>query len=160
MSHEVPEDSNSIDVLPSINSNSKSPRTQIIHNIDEDKSKGSWQVSSNIFAFSFKYFPLQAVVRDGDFKLIWGQAKLLNKHATSKRSETRQSLKQSYKLFNIKNDPNEKHELDIEEYEDVVKNLKTILLEEYPKTTFPGYHHNIVKAYPGNNDGKLVTDWC
>ena len=102
-------------------------------------------------------------MRDGDFKLIWGQAKLLDKHAASKRSERsgiRQSWKQSYKLFNIKNDPYEKHELDIEEYEDVVKELKTILSEEYPKTTFPGYHQNIVKAYPGNNDGKLVTDWC
>ena len=147
--------------MPSINTNSKSPRTQIIHNIDEDKSRGSWQVSSVqiFFPFSYKYFP-QAVVRDGDFKLIWGQAKLLDKHAAYKRSGKRQSLKQSYKLFNIKNDPYEKHELDIEEYEDVVKKLKTILLEEYPKTTFPGYHKNIVKAYPGNNDGILVTDWC
>ena len=108
--------------------------------------------------FSFKSI-FKAVVRDGDFKLIWGQAKLLDKHA-AKRSGLRQSLKNTFQLFNIKNDPYEKHQLDIEDYADVVKNLKTILMEEYPKTTFPDYHKNIVKAYPGNNDGNLVTGWC
>ena len=108
--------------------------------------------------FSLKSI-FKAVVRDGDFKLIWGQAKLLDKHA-AKRSGLRQSLKNTFQLFNIKNDPYEKHQLDIEDYEDVVKNLKTILMEEYSKTTFPDYHKNIVKAYPGNNDGNLVTGWC
>ena len=50
LSDEVPEDSNSLDVLPSINNNSKSPRTQIIHNIDEDQSRKTWQVGpQNIF---------------------------------------------------------------------------------------------------------------
>ena len=43
---------------------------------------------------------------------------------------------------------------------DVVKELKTLIMEEYSMTTFPSYHLNVEEAYPGNNDGNLVTGWC
>ena len=106
------------------------------------------------------------MVRDGDFKLIWGTAKLLEKHHDSEVKSRRKKLKYNksvenrIQLFNIKDDPHEKHPLDTEEYRVVVDHLKTILMKEYPKTTFPKYYLNTDQGLPGNNDGFLVTGWC
>ena len=139
---QIPGDTSSVNVFPAIIAMSPSPRSRIIHNIDEDKGKGSWQ----------------AVVRDGDFKLIWGQAKLLDKKRRKRRFAVNQ--KTSLKLFNIAEDPNERYELSQAEYADVIKRLKGILLEEYKITKFPSYHTNIARAFPKNNSGYFVTGWC
>ena len=106
---------------------------------------------------------LKGVARSGDFKLIWGQAKLLDKHRRRKRKhadEKFRQLKNQYLLFNVKEDPFERRPLSLDDNADVVKELKTLIMEEYPMTTFPSYHQNVEEAYPGNNDGNLVTGWC
>ena len=139
----IPQDTNSLNVFPSIMAGSDSPRAQIVHNIDEDQDKGSWQ----------------AVIRDGDFKMIWGQTRLLEKRAMKKKKFKRDQ-KTLIQLYNIADDPYEKHPLSKSEYSDVIKRLQGILLEEYEKTTFPTYHQNIEKAFPQYNNGVFVTDWC
>ena len=111
--------------------------------IDEDQEKGSWQ----------------AVIREGDFKMIWGQTRLLEKKATKKKKFKRDQ-KTLIQLFNIADDPYEKNPLPQSEYSDVIQRLKRILLKEYKKTTFPSYHNNIEKAFPQYNNGVFVTDWC
>ena len=139
----VPEDTNSLNVFPAIMAGSASPRAQIVHNIDEDREKGSWQ----------------AVIRDGDFKMIWGQPRLLDKKERKKKKFKR-NQKTLIQLYNIAEDPYEKNPLSKLEYSDVIKRLQEILLEEYEKTTFPAYHQNIEKAFPQYNNGVFVTDWC
>ena len=61
LSDQVPEDSNSINMMPQLRQNLPSPRTQIVHNIDEDQDKGLWQVVHIIFqAFHLDtYFDLK-----------------------------------------------------------------------------------------------------
>ena len=106
---------------------------------------------------------LQGGARSGDFKLIWGQAKLLDKHGRRKRKHTAErfrQLKHQFLLFNVKDDPFERRPLSLEDNADVVKELKTLIMEEYSMTTFPSYHQNVEEALPGNNDGNLVTGWC
>ena len=44
LSDQIPGDSNSINMVPQLRQNLPSPRTQIVHNIDEDQDKGLWQV--------------------------------------------------------------------------------------------------------------------
>ena len=139
----VPQDSNSLNVFPSIVAGSASPRHQIVHNIDEDQEKGSWQ----------------AVIRDGDFKMIWGQTRLLDKHGR-RRKKLKRNQKSLIKLYNIADDPFENNPLSHSEYSELIERLKGILLEEYKKTTFPTYHNNIEKAFPQYNNGVFVTDWC
>ena len=102
---------------------------------------------------------LQGVARLGDFKLIWGEAKLLSKHRGGK-SLLSKRLKDRYALYNIRRDPYERHPLNIEEHEDTVRSLKRLILAEYERTTFPEYHDNVEAAYPGHNGGELVTGWC
>ena len=142
----IPQDTNSLNVFPSIMAGSASPRAQIVHNIDEDQEKGSWQ----------------AVIRDGDFKMIWGQVRLLEKQKKSKKKKRKfkRNQKSLIQLYNIADDPYEKNPLSKSEYSDVIERLKGILLEEYEKTTFPAYHQNIEKAFPQYNNGVFVTDWC
>ena len=50
--HLLPQDSDSINMWPAIRDNLDSPRTRIIHNIDEDKDRNAWQVG---FHSVFKY---------------------------------------------------------------------------------------------------------
>ena len=101
------------------------------------------------------------MARIGDFKLIWGQAKLLNKHRDGRSGvRARRGLKDQYALYNIRRDPYERHPLNIEEYKDTVRSLKRLILSEYERTTFPEYHDNVEAAYPGNNGGNVVTGWC
>ena len=56
-------------------------------------------------------------------------------------------------LFNVKDDPFERQPLSLEDNAEVLKELKTLIMEEYPMTTFPSYHQNVEEALPGNNDG-------
>ena len=105
---------------------------------------------------------LQGVARSGDFKLIWGQAKLLDKHGRKKRKHTAErfrQLKHLFLLFNVKEDLFERQPLSLEDNAGVVKELKTLIMEEYSMTTFPTYHQNVEEAFPGNNDGNLVRGW-
>ena len=41
----MPEDLDGYDVWNSVSNNKTSPRNNIIHNIDEDPQKGTWQVN-------------------------------------------------------------------------------------------------------------------
>ena len=101
----------------------------------------------------------QAVIIDGDFKMIWGQTRLLDKHGR-RRKKLKRNQKSLIKLYNIADDPFEKNPLSHSEYSELIERLKGILLEEYKKTTFPTYHNNIEKAFPQYNNGVFVTDWC
>ena len=50
LSHTLPHDSDSINLWPSLINNEESPRTRIIHNIDQDKNRNAWQVDEEIFS--------------------------------------------------------------------------------------------------------------
>ena len=72
---------------------------------------------------------LQGVARSGDFKLIWGQAKLLDKHGRRKRkhtAETFRQLKHQFLLFNVKEDPFERRPLSLEDNADVFKEMQCL----------------------------------
>ena len=138
----IPEDTSSVNVFPSIINMKPSPRSQIIHNIDEDRNIGSWQ----------------GVVRDGDYKLIWGSSRLLDKKL--RKTKLKRNQRNFVQLFNIAEDPYERNELSETENKNLVKRLQRIILKEYKRTKFPSYHHNIESAFPKYNNGVFVTGWC
>ena len=63
LSDQIPQDTDSFDMWNTISKNNKSPRSEIILNLDQDNFRGLWS----------------AAIRSGNFKLIWGQDKLLKK---------------------------------------------------------------------------------
>jgi len=132
----VPDDSDSLDVFESISSLQKSPRRRIIHIIDEDCEKGHWQ----------------AALREGKFKLIWGQSDLLKKSFGRRTSKV--------ELYNIAKDPYEENPLPVKENEKRISNMKKIIEKHYPLARFPKHYSNDEAAFPGNNGGVFVTRWC
>jgi len=136
LGHSVPEDSDSLDVFPSISSLQKSPRRRIIHVIDEDCEKGHWQ----------------AALREGKFKLIWGQSDLLKKTFGRRTSKV--------ELYNIVKDPYEENPLSVKENAKRIANMKRIIEKNYPLARFPKHYSNVEAAFPGNNGGVFVTGWC
>ena len=63
LSDQIPQDTDSFDMWKTISKNNKSPRSEIILNLDQDNFRGLWS----------------AAIRSDNFKLIWGQDKLLKK---------------------------------------------------------------------------------
>ena len=76
------------------------------------------------------------------------------------REEKNLEIGKNLQLFNIKQDPLEKHPMDLTKHAKLVKDLKEILMNEYPKAIFPKYYLNSVEALPGHHDGFTVTGWC
>ena len=44
----VPAGVDGMNVFPSLRDGTESPRRQIVHNVDEDKEKGAWQVRGTV----------------------------------------------------------------------------------------------------------------
>ena len=44
----VPGDVDGMNVFPSLRDGTESPRRQIVHNVDEDRDKGAWQVGDTV----------------------------------------------------------------------------------------------------------------
>eukprot|EP00090_Calanus_glacialis_P001505 TRINITY_DN11078_c0_g1_i1.p1 TRINITY_DN11078_c0_g1~~TRINITY_DN11078_c0_g1_i1.p1 ORF type:complete len:485 (-),score=87.39 TRINITY_DN11078_c0_g1_i1:134-1588(-) len=132
----VPEDLDGYDVWNSVRNNKTSQRNVIIHNIDEDPKKGTWQ----------------ATMTSDKWKLIWGQEYLL------KQTQPLQS--QNTQLYNIMEDPNEIFNQD-KNFPEIVVRLKDQILKaknismieaDYPEAT--------KKGWPRNFDGFISSGWC
>ena len=91
----VPKDMDSKDMWPSISRNKRSPRQQIVLNLDQDNLRGLWS----------------AAIIQGNYKLLWGQARLLKAEVTGCVPST--CLQEvgaacNTELYNLKEDPYEK----------------------------------------------------
>ena len=91
-------------------------------------------------------------MRDGDYKLIWGQSDLLKKNFGRRRTKT--------ELYNIATDPYEEHKLPLKNYKHIITDMKKTIKASYPLARFPQRHTNVEAAFPGNNNGSFVTGWC
>jgi len=132
----VPEGLDGIDVWNSISNNMTSPRNDIIHNIDEDKIKGTWQ----------------ATISSGKWKLLWGQEYLLKKPQVQQRLNTQ--------LYDIMEDPNEVNNLD-EKYPEVLHQLQNTIMHHMNTSLVPAdYPKGTKKGWPSKLNGFISSGWC
>ena len=61
LEHKIPPDTDSFNMWRTLSRNAKSPRSEIVFNLDQDNLRGLWS----------------AAIRSNNYKLIWGQDKLL-----------------------------------------------------------------------------------
>jgi len=132
----VPEGLDGVDVWDSISNNETSPRKNIIHNIDQDKNRGTWQ----------------ATITSDKYKLIWGQEYLLKKAQPYQKTKTQ--------LYNIMEDPNEMINLKAE-YPETVEKLKTEILQSMNTSLVPAdWPRGTKKGWPVNFNGFISPGWC
>jgi len=142
----VPSDIDSYSMWPSLSMNRKSPRNQIVINVDQDLRDGLWST---------------AIIKD-EFKLIWGQDFLLKQPHPENSCATQ--------LYNLKKDPVERENLVVpnekgwvnKKYKLKVKELKELIIKEFRSERFvegdrPPNDH---KGWPGNFGGNLSPGWC
>ena len=72
LSDQIPPDADSFDMWRTLSSNRKSPRDEIVLNMDQDNFRGLWS----------------AAIRSHNYKLIWGQEKLLKQDVRKTYFET------------------------------------------------------------------------
>ena len=113
--------------------NNVTARDTIIHNIDEDDERGTWQVCDWGCQIWKITLILKATISKDQYKLIWGQEYLL------KKPQKQQSRK--VQLYDVFQDPSENNNL-AEEFPDLVWSLqeeilaaknKSLALADYPK---------------------------
>eukprot|EP00090_Calanus_glacialis_P016104 TRINITY_DN2526_c0_g1_i7.p1 TRINITY_DN2526_c0_g1~~TRINITY_DN2526_c0_g1_i7.p1 ORF type:complete len:201 (+),score=36.36 TRINITY_DN2526_c0_g1_i7:66-605(+) len=132
----TPEGLDGIDLWNSLSNNLTSPRNTIIHNIDEDTEKGTWQ----------------ATITSDKWKLIWGQEYLL------KKSQPYQKMKTQ--LYNIIKDPNELENLD-SKYPELVELLKTEILQSKNESLIRAdWPKGTKKGWPSRFGGFISPGWC
>jgi len=138
--HVIPEDSDSYSMWKTLtNSRKKSPRHNIVLNIDQDLFDGTWS---------------GAVIKK-NYKLIWGQDYLLKQKMPEKSCKT--------ELFNIKLDPSERQNLAVEgKMKKKVTELKKLLMDEYRsgRYTEADYPPGDPSGYPSHFNGILSPGWC
>ena len=138
----IPDDVDSFNMWDSISSGAKSPRTEIILNLDQDNYRGTWS----------------GAIRSDRWKLIWGQDYLLKQDKHERSCDVQ--------LFNIKKDPNEtKNEAwagksSIGKIKRKVQELKDRLMEEFKTMSWADYPREERKGWPGNSEGNFATGWC
>eukprot|EP00090_Calanus_glacialis_P005252 TRINITY_DN14070_c0_g1_i1.p1 TRINITY_DN14070_c0_g1~~TRINITY_DN14070_c0_g1_i1.p1 ORF type:complete len:497 (-),score=119.32 TRINITY_DN14070_c0_g1_i1:104-1594(-) len=139
LSDQIPQDTDSFDMWKTISKNNKSPRSEIILNLDQDNFRGLWS----------------AAIRSDNFKLIWGQDKLLKKDQNEKSCNV--------ELYNIKNDPSERNNL-APELRKKVAELKDRLMSQLGEMTPAIYSAEKREGWPGyfegKNKGMFSTGWC
>jgi arylsulfatase A-like enzyme len=139
------------DVWDTINTGEPSPRTEILHNIDPVKTP--WYGKCH----GYKWCP-QAALRVGDWKLLTGcpgdSRWIPPPNSSFNLNEENSSTKDTKKLFlfNIAQDPEERHELSAE-YPEKVKEL-LLRLQKYNSTAVPvQYPKPDLAANPALHDG-------
>jgi len=131
-----PDGMDGVDVWDSLSNNLTSPRNTIIHNIDEDLHKDTWQAT---------------ITRDR-WKLIWGQEYLL------KKSQPYQ--KRKVQLYDIIEDPNEIENI-AKEYPEVVDILKKEIMENRNESLIPAdWPKGTKKGWPSRFGGYISSGWC
>ena len=127
---------NGFNVWETINRGEPSPRTEILHNIDPVKTP--WYNAS--FSPGYKWCP-QAALRVGDWKLLTGcpgDSRWIpapnSSFSLSEENDFKTDAKKLF-LFNIAEDPDERHELS-SQYPEKVRELLA-RLEEYNNTAVP-----------------------
>lgn len=124
------------DMWDALSNNLTSPRMGIIHNIDEDNDKGTWQ----------------AAVTSGKWKMIWGQEYLL------KKPQPFQSKK--VQLYDIIDDPNEVKDVSSENPE-LVKLLEEEILTAKEESYIPAdWPPGTKKGWPNRFGGFISSGWC
>ena len=63
-------------------------------------------------------------------------------------------------LYDIAEDPTEARPLALGPHGELVARLQAVIMQNYPTAVFPATHENVEAAFPGNNNGNLVTGWC
>jgi len=140
ISDQIPTDVDSFDMWKTISKGGRSPRDEIVLNLDQDNFRGLWS----------------AAIRNLNYKLIWGQDKLLKQDQHDKSCNV--------ELYNIKEDPNETTNLapDLRKKVGELKDRLMVLLGEMvparysrsnTKEGWPGY-------FEGKNKGMFSTGWC
>ena len=61
LAHRIPSDTDSLNMWKTLSRKAKTPRSEIVFNLDQDNLRGLWS----------------AAIRYNNYKLIWGQEKLL-----------------------------------------------------------------------------------
>ena len=136
----IPIDSDSFNMWPSISWGQKSPRKEIVLNLDQDTFWNTWS----------------AAIITGKYKFLWGQQKLLGrKHLEEERC--------NQELYNLKRDPKEENDLMRKgPQRKIVAPIRDRLLEHqkrmvqanYPKASLMG------QSLLALNDGVLSPGWC
>ncbi|XP_023342636.1 arylsulfatase B [Eurytemora carolleeae] len=135
----IPKDTDSINMWPGLERNSRSTRSRIILNIDQDNYEGLWS----------------GAVIDGKYKLIWGQDSLLE----AKKPEASCNLE----LYNLQKDPCEKANLAAAGggKKKKIGELKTILMKEFRSRLVEDNSPKPSRAgFPSNWGGVLSSGWC
>ena len=136
---QIPLDADSFNMWPSISWAKKSPRTEIVLNLDQDTYWNTWS----------------AAIITGKYKFIWGQQKLLQTHLEEESC--------NQELYNLNLDPREATNLMKKgPRRKIVSSIKDRLMEyfkrmvqaDYPKASLIGQNH------PALNDGVLSSGWC
>jgi len=131
----IPPDLDGKSLWHRLRANSSSPRTNIIHNIDEDPLEGTFQ----------------AVITHRNYKLIWGQEFLLD------RAQPLQADK--VQLYDVYQDPEERSNIASENME-IVDKLKTKLLQRKGEFVPAIVTRSTRKGWPSNFGGYLSPGWC
>ena len=139
LKHLIPEERDSLSAWRVISRGKRSKRKEIVLNIDKDDINNLWS----------------GAVRSGDYKLIWGQSKLLKqKHP---------ELRDQRQLFNVIQDPGERNNL-AAVMPDKVKELEQKILGLLDEMSPARYSHGIRKGWPGlgkgDEKGVFRTNWC
>ena len=133
-----PQDTDSINLWPSISWGRKSPREEIVLNLDQDNFWGLWSAATIM----------------GKYKLIWGQHKLLKQHLGEESC--------NLELYNLRKDPNEKNNLlNHSPYRKRLLLMKERLMEHF-RTMAPADYpsQDIGVSDPKNFGGVLSSGWC
>ena len=136
---QVPSHVDSYNVWPTLSWGRKSPRKEIVLNLDEDTYWNTWS----------------AAIIKGKYKFIWGQRKLLRHHLEEERC--------SQELYNLEVDPKEENNLMEKGVgRKLVARIKDRLLEHYPRMV----RGNLLRAsiagltHPSRFNGVLSSGWC
>jgi len=130
-----------IDIWSALTSNSPSPRTEILFNVDP--------------------IELMAAVRVGDWKLVVGHQEYSDwippPQITSYVKQPQYTLPNIVALFNISSDPTERHDLALE-HPEIVTHLLSVIDGYEKNSVFPDYKLPDIRSMPSNFGGAW-TPW-
>jgi len=140
LGHLVPQDVDSFNMWPVLVKGKRSPRKEVVLNLDQDPMAGTWS----------------AVIRMKNYKFIQGQDTLL--------FEEKPEESCNQQLYNLEEDPYEKINLMSNQDTKMAKQaglMRTRLMEHYRKMVLPPtFIHSEKAADPGNFGGNIATGWC